>query len=188
MTLGNGTSTSTSTFALASSLTMILVIAMAAPAALAHSASDAYLNLTVPRAPGTGNLVLHGQWDLALRDLDFVLKLDDDGDGRLTWGEVRRHQAAIERYAYAHLQVSDARGGTCTIKPTGQKIDEHADGAYAALFFDLACAGAPAMLTLEYDMFFAVDPSHRAILVMQSGANTATAVLSPQNAKIELAP
>jgi hypothetical protein len=63
----------------------------------AHSASDAYLNLTVDGGNRRGMFVVHGQWDIALRDLDFVLKLDDDGDGRLSWGEVRHHQAAIAR-------------------------------------------------------------------------------------------
>jgi len=52
-----------------------------------HSASDAYLTLTADAVQAPGQSTLHGQWDVALRDLDFVLKLDDDGDGRLTWGK-----------------------------------------------------------------------------------------------------
>jgi hypothetical protein len=152
----------------------------------AHSASDAYLSLTLDRGARTGQEVAHGQWDIALRDLDFVLRMDDDGDGRLTWGEVRRHQAAIERYAYPHLKLSADPANHCEIKPIRQLIDNHADGAYAALFFDLVCERVPAKVTLAYDMFFAIDPSHRAILVVKSGINTASAVLSPQNLKIDL--
>jgi hypothetical protein len=152
----------------------------------AHSASDAYISLTVEKGPRTGQVVVHGQWDVALRDLDFVLRLDDDGDGRLTWGEVRRHQAAIERYAYPYLNFSAGPASPCAIKPTRQLIDKHADGAYAALFFDVVCRRPPTKLTLAYDMFFAIDPSHRAIFVIKSGINTASAVLSPQNLKIDL--
>jgi hypothetical protein len=152
----------------------------------AHSASDAYLSLTVDRGARTGQVAAHGQWDIALRDLDFVLRLDDDGDGRLTWGEVRRHQAAIERYAYPHLKFSAGPSNRCAIEPTRQLIDNHADGAYTALFFDVVCERVPTKLTLAYDMFFAVDPSHRAIFVMKNGINTASAVLSPQNPKIDL--
>lgn len=152
----------------------------------AHSASDAYLSLTVDGGARTGLVVAHGQWDIALRDLDFVLRLDDDGDGRLTWGEVRRHQAAIERYAYPYLKFSAEPANPCAIKPTRQLIDNHADGAYAALFFDVVCERYPEKLTLAYDMFFAVDPSHRAIFVIKNGINTASAVLSPQNLKIDL--
>lgn len=152
----------------------------------AHSASDAYLSLTVDSGNRRGMFVVHGQWDIALRDLDFVLKLDDDGDGRLSWGEVRHHQAAIERYAYASLGFSGNPGEACVIKPTRQLIDDHADGAYAALFFDVVCRQAPLKLHLKYNLFFAIDPSHRGIFVMHDGANIATAVLSPQNDVIDL--
>jgi hypothetical protein len=31
----------------------------------------------------------HGQWDIALRDLDYAIGLDQDGDGQLTWDEIR---------------------------------------------------------------------------------------------------
>ena len=152
----------------------------------AHSASDAYLNLTVDKTTQWDKLVVHGQWDIALRDLEFVLKLDDDGDGRLTWGEVRHHQSAIEHYAYGYLHLDGGPGNTCAVKPTRQMVDSHADGAYVALFFDVQCTRVPTKLTLVYNLFFAIDPSHRGIVVMRSGANLATAVLSPQNAKIEL--
>jgi hypothetical protein len=39
---------------------------------------------------------------------------------------------------------------------------------------------------LAYGIFFAIDPSHRGIFVMQNGASTATAVLSPEHAMIDL--
>lgn len=152
----------------------------------AHSASDAYLTLTVDRSAATAPSIIHGQWDIALRDLDFVLKLDDDGDGRLTWGEVRRHRAAIDRYAYQHLTLDGGPGNTCSIKPGRQLIDGHADGAYAALFFEAVCARAPSKLALRYSLFFAIDPSHRGILVMRNGRAVSTAVLSPRNARIDL--
>lgn len=156
-------------------------------AAQAHSASDAYLNLSLDDDHRGGRFVVHGQWDIALRDLDFVLTLDDDGDGRLTWGEVRRHQADIERYAYAYLGFTANSGTRCAIRPARQMIDDHADGAYVALFFDVVCTQAPVRLRLDYNLFFAIDPSHRGIFVMNNGASVATAVLSPQNAAIDLA-
>ena len=81
----------------------VVVLAAAAftlAKASAHSASDAYLTLDAgARSPG-GELVVRGQWDIALRDLDFVLGLDANGDGTITWRELRQQQAAIARYAY----------------------------------------------------------------------------------------
>jgi hypothetical protein len=53
--------------------------------------------------------VVHGQWDIALRDLDFVLKLDDNGDGKIVWGELRQHQT-VSLLTYAYGQMSFFRG------------------------------------------------------------------------------
>jgi hypothetical protein len=164
----------------------VMALLVRVTAVQAHSASDAYLNLTLNDGAGPGSVVLHGQWDIALRDLDFVLQLDDDGDGKLAWGEVRRHLGAIERYAYASLHFDGGVGNACAVKPTRHMIDAHADGAYVALFFDLVCSRAPVKLRLRYNLFFAIDPSHRGIFLMQRGADTATAVLSPVNSSIEL--
>jgi hypothetical protein len=161
-----------------------LPLLLAAPIARAHSASDAYLTLSVD---GTDESTLHGQWDIALRDLDFVLALDDDGDGELTWGEVKRHQASIERYAYEQLRFKDESGASCALRPVRQLIDAHADGAYAALFFDVHCAHRSKMLAMSYALFFPIDPSHRGIFVMHSAEGTSTAVLSPQHADVVLA-
>ncbi len=167
-----------------------VVVALAAATAYAHSASDAYLTLDADKhsdPSATGRTVVHAQWDIALRDLDFVLKLDDDGDGNITWAELRRHQADITAYALNYLKVSSDLGA-CTISPGRQMVDSHADGAYAALFFDIVCVGAATTITLDYRLFFAIDPSHRGILVLHSGKNIATSLLSPENGRIELKP
>jgi hypothetical protein len=169
------------------SVSLLLTCCALSGTASAHSASDAYLSLTADRsAAAAGTVIIHGEWDIALRDLDFVLKLDDDGDGRVTWGEVRRHRAALEDYAYQNLKLDTGDGRPCPIKPGRLMIDAHADGAYAALFFDAVCAGVPKELTLSYTLFFAIDPSHRGIFVMHSNSATSTALLSPQNARIRV--
>jgi hypothetical protein len=167
-------------------MTVGLLCLALAEAADGHSASDAYLTLTAEASPEATQNTIHGEWDIALRDLDFVLKLDDDGDGRLTWGEVHRHQAAIAQYAYRHIALDGGPGNACRIQPVRQLIDAHADGSYAALFFDAHCARPTPKITLHYTLFFALDPSHRAILVMHRGASVATALISPQNSAIDL--
>jgi hypothetical protein len=155
--------------------------AAAAPAGTAGNATAAPAGSAGP--PGR---VLHGQWDIALKDLNFVLNLDDDGDGHVTWGETKHHHTDIERYAMSHLRLADAAGSSCAIKPTGQLIDDHADGAYLALFFDVMCAQRSKKLKLDYSLFFDIDPSHRGIFVLHDGDDIATSVLAPQNAAIDL--
>ena len=110
--------------------------------ASAHSTSDAYLTMEAQQRPDAsvaGDTVIRGQWDIALRDLHFVLRLDDDGDGNITWGELRRHIAEITRYAYPSLRVS-SDGKPCAIDPVRHAVSNHADGAYVALFFDIDAA------------------------------------------------
>ena len=158
------------------------VASVAGPAAWAHSASDAYLTITAD----PGRSVLHAQWDVALRDLEFVLGIDDNGDGKITWGELRRHQARIARYVYARIKFSSG-GKSCRVDPTGQQVDEHADGSYAVLLFEIRCdPGTPPTPSLDYTLFFDIDPSHRGILVLHRGTRVSTALLSPDNSRIEL--
>ncbi len=151
----------------------------------AHSASVAYLTLDAPVRSAAG-IVIEGQWDIALRDLNFVLKLDGNGDGSITWSEVRKREAEIARYAFASLHAS-GDGASCAVEPSRQLVTDHADGAYAALFFRIVCKGAPRRLSLDYRLFFAVDPTHRGILVFRTRGGTATSLLSPENAKVGLA-
>src|SRR5438105_8652268 len=73
---------------------------------LAHKPSDAYLTLE------RNGESLTGQWDIALRDLDNVLALDADGDGDITWAEVRARHADIAAYALTRLRVASA-GQAC---------------------------------------------------------------------------
>ena len=131
--------------------------------------------------------MIDGRWDIALRDLDFALRLDDDGDGAITWGELRRHQAAIARYAFARIDAV-ADGKRCTLTPGRQQVTDRPDGAYAALSFRIACRGVPKRVALDYRLFFSLDPSHCGILVIRAGERTATALLTPQRPRAEFAP
>lgn len=157
---------------------------LACAAAHAHSASDAYLTLDV--AVRGSETVIEGRWDIALRDLHFVLGLDDDGDGAVTWGEVKRHRADIERYAHDRLRAS-GDDAPCALTRGAQLVASHADGAYAALALRIVCSGAPRRVTLDYRLFFDVDPTHRGIVVVRAGKATSTSLMSPASTRIEAA-
>jgi len=143
--------------------------------AQAHKPSDSYL---VMKAEGP---TLAGQWDIALRDLDFALGLDANGDGEIAWGEVKARHAEIAAYALARLKV-DADGAPCVLTAGRQLVDEHTDGAYTVLEFQAACPQAPQALTLGYSLFADLDPQHRGLLRLESGGQTRTAILGPQAA------
>jgi len=136
---------------------LALLLFLIATAAAAHKPSDSYLTLE-----RRGAAVL-GQWDIALRDLDLAMTLDANGDGEITWGEVRAKRAAIAAYALSRLDV--ASGGTaCKLAAPDLLIDAHSDGAYAVLRLTGACPQPGPTLSVAYRLLFDIDPMHRGLL------------------------
>jgi hypothetical protein len=153
------------------------LLALALPSAFAHKPSDSYLTLNVTPA------AIEGRWDIALRDLDFALALDADGNGELTWGEVRARHADIAAYATQRLAVR-ADDRPCTVSVGAQQIDEHTDGAYSVLPLALACeVASPQALTLNYTLLSDLDPQHRGLLKLGARGTTRTAVLGGAQAE-----
>ena len=152
----------------------LLLCAWLAPAQ-AHKPSDSYLSLAVHGQQ------IEGQWDIALRDLDFAIGLDGNGDGALTWDEIRARHDAIAAYALQRLQVASDQG-VCPLKAVAQLIDSHTDGAYNVLRFQATCPGAaPATLSIGYTLFADLDPQHKGLLKLASGDNTQTAIFDPDS-------
>ena len=96
------------------------VLALVAQLAQAHKPSDSYLAVIAEEGG------LRGQWDIALRDLDFALGLDSDGNGEITWGELRAKHADIAAYALARLSVF-ADGSRCALSPSAHLVDDHSE-------------------------------------------------------------
>jgi HupE / UreJ protein len=159
-------------------IALLLGLALNSVPVFAHKESDAYLTLRTDRADAH---VLEGQWDIALRDLDFALGIDTNRDGKITWGEVRAHRTAIESYALPRLAIK-GDGLNCAMSPTGQEIDDHTDGAYDVIEFRAICdKDIPAKLAVVYRLFEDVDPYHRGIVTIHANGITTGAVLGPEN-------
>ena len=155
--------------------TLIFLTAAWTGNAQAHKPSDSYL---VVKIEGT-NIQL--QWDIALRDLDYAIGLDGNGNSEITWGELRARHQAINAYALPRLKLL-ADGVTCPMQVIGNQVDNHSDGAYAVLQFIAQCAQPPANLELAYSLLFDVDPQHRGLLRLEHQGITSTAIFSPDKA------
>jgi len=140
-----------------------------AAAAVGHKPSDSYLTL---ERDGTA---VRGQWDIALRDLDTAITLDGNGDGEITWGEVRAKDKAIRDYALSRLNLATS-GATCPLSASEARIDSHSDGAYAVLALRATCPRADGLLAVDYRLLFDVDPTHRGLLRYVEGARSSSVI------------
>ena len=159
---------------------LVLLLTLWAGAARAHKPSDSYLTITLP--PGSN--VLQGQWDVALRDLDFVLGLDANHDGAITWGELKAARARIGEYAFSRLTLGALGHGdrnVCVPRLTALLVDEHVDGRYAVLRFAADCGLEPAQLTVRYQLLFEADPTHRGLLQVIGSGHEQAEVLSRES-------
>lgn len=156
-------------------LLLALALVLHAALAAAHKPSDSYLTLDV------GDVV-RGRWDIAVRDLEHAIGLDADGDGAITWAELRAKHADIAAYALSRLSVSG-----CTLQPGPQLVERHSDGAYTVLQFSADCSAMPPTeLELRYTLFADVDTTHRGLVRAQIGRQTVTGVLGPDHPTLVL--
>ena len=153
------------------SVLLCALFVMCAMPAIAHKASDSYLVLDVKGQE------ISGQWDIALRDIDFAIGLDANTDGDITWGEVQARHADIAAWALGRLTLQ--RGSDCTIKVAEHLVDTHTDGAYAVLRLVGTCPSGTGALTLNYRLLFDIDALHRGLLRLDLDGVPHTAVLAP---------
>ena len=156
---------------LLAALLLVAALLHAAPSH-AHSASSSYLHVDV------AGRWLSVQWSIALRDLDYAIGLDTDGDGAITWGELRQHAEAIDAYALARLRLT-ADGAPCVAGVVTNLADQLSDGAYAVLRFRASCAAQPTQVSVHYALLFDLDPLHRGLLSLSVGGVPHAYALSP---------
>ncbi len=156
-------------------------LAMLAPItpASAHQPGASYLEVELEGARA------QVRWDIALRDLHYALGLDRDGDGAITWGELRGRHPAIAGLALAGLRIA-AGERTCATGLVRHLVEHRGDGGYAVLRFTADC-GARGPDTLEYRLFATLDPSHRGLARIAANGRVTSAVLGPDRPALSLA-
>ena len=143
-----------------------------ATTAQAHIASNGFLTLNVEGSKLSGSI------ELAMRDAELAVGLDDNRDGRITWGEVRSHQRDLELYVRSKLIVGD--GTTrCVEDFAPVEVNERVDGNYLWLPLIATCGTAQlTKLSVDYQVMQGIDPSHRGLLTVTAWGATQTGVLN----------
>ena len=153
-------------------LAIMALLLLSAPA-WAHKPSDSYLALAVKDSQ------VEGRWDIALRDLDYAIGLDTDGDGAITWGEVRSKHDEIAAYALSRFTITSGET-RCPAQAPRHMIDSHTDGAYAVLLFTMTCPSAIDTLRADYRLLFDLDAQHKGLLRLTHGQETTAAIFSQE--------
>lgn len=153
-------------------LVLLLTSLFASFSSYAHKPSDSYVALRIE-----GEMI-HGQWDIALRDLDYAIGLDENGDGVLTWKEIKAKHSAIEAYALSRLKLVAQE--TCPARAEQHLIDTHSDGAYAVLKFTAICQRPVDELAISYNLLFDADPQHKGLFRLRYQNTTKTAIFSSE--------
>lgn len=136
----------------------------------AHIASNGFLNINIEGATVSGTL------ELAMRDGEVAVGLDDNGDSQVSWGELRLNQPKLNDYVQSHLYVSTATR-PCRLIINRVQVNARVDGNYLWLPFNVNCSEQPDQLRIDYRLLTGVDPSHRGLLTLIAWGTTQTAVL-----------
>ena len=160
---------------------MLLLLVSAPRPASGHPLDDSYIALTVEGSQ------VSVRWDLSLRDLDAMIDLDTDRDGRITDEEVSRRREEIAAFALPRLRITDDGKACLGAGPVEHGIAAHGAGRYAVLRYRLDCGQPPSRLVATYDLFFDVHPDHRGLITVAGGRTVWSAVLSEGERTIAVA-
>jgi hypothetical protein len=143
----------------------------------AHADSDAQIEVRINEGR------LSGSWQGTLLDLHHAVKLDTDGDGRLTRGEWEERSAVAGLLVLRRLRVV-MEGRAVRLHPGEWSLPSTLNGRGAKLAFSAPLPSKVPNLVLEYDGFFDTDPWHRGhVLWTRPDGSKLGVVLNPDRTR-----
>ena len=146
--------------------------------AAAHEMSESYLDLRIDGS------ALHVRLDVALRDLHHALDLDRDRDGAIVWGELRARHSEIAGLVREGVRVL-AGERECVHGPHDHLVAERGGAGHAVVRFVADC-GQARPDAVAFRLLAAADPSHRALVRLDSGTGVTSALLGAGRTRLAL--
>jgi len=162
---------------LVAGVVLLLAILAAAPVS-AHMTSYGFLKADL------GAESVAGQLELAVRDLDIAYQLDADGDGKVTWDELRSREQEIAERVLAKVSIG-SRVEACTLAPGTLALDIRGGETYAIFPFSGRCEELGRMVRVGYDLMFDIDAQHRALVDFRRDESSYSGVMTPDTKVIE---
>lgn len=152
---------------------------LASTGVVAHTTSDGFIALDIE------GQALSGQYDVALQDLEVIIGLDQNQDGKITWGELKVRESEIFSYLVGHLELRNG-DDACAIVPIDLQVSELSGGAFASVIFETSCDARPiSKLLVRYSGMFDEDAQHRGLLSIFFRDKTESAVFSKSSQTFE---
>jgi HupE / UreJ protein len=139
--------------------------------AWAHKGSDAYLDVQQ-----TAQADYQFKLLVAVKDLDLVLPLDANADGKVTWGEIK---AATPSVTALLNQAVNLQAAVCRLQWQFSQIEKRSDGAYLLFAAQTPCPAANG-LTFNYTLFRDQDANHRLLVAGSLDGKDVLTTTSPQ--------
>ena len=162
---------------------ILLLIVISSGNAQAHSSSNSYIIFSTQNQSS----VLRA--DINFRDVDLVFDLDQNKDGKVSWGETLAKTAEIQAWLEQGIQLNTT-SQKCSLTQMNMKASDHADGTYLSVEWAVACLGAaqegPTGLNLRYSLMFDQDNLHRALVKIDLPDSQSSAILSPERPEVSL--
>ena len=178
-----------------------------AVSALAHKGSDAYLDVQeMPPTAGAVSARVVALKDyrfllaIAIKDLDLLVPIDTNGDGKVTWGELKAAMPSVEALANeaANLELgpqaqAQAKGPSqpfaeaCHLNWHSDGVDQRSDGHYLRLAAQARCP-ASQPLAFRYTLLREQDANHRLLVAGRINGKDVLTTTSPQQPSLVLSP
>ena len=162
---------------------ILLLIVVSSGNAQAHSSSNSYIIFS------TQNQASVLRADINFRDVDLVFDLDQNKDGKVSWGETLAKTTEIQAWLEQGIQLNTT-SQKCSLTQMNMKASDHADGTYLSVEWAVACLGAaqegPTGLKLRYSLMFDQDNLHRALVKIDLPDSQSSAILSPERPEVSL--
>ena len=182
-------------------LKIIYVLALAGSAGMAqaHKGSDAYLDvqeiadpaiektnlntLATAAASTPAHRSFRFTYSVAIKDLDLLLPLDANADGKVTWGEVKAVTPLVLALLNETVNLDREQGQAinataCLLDWQSDGVERRSDGAYLRFAANPRCPATQA-IALRYSLLKDQDATHRLLVAGRIAGQDLLTTTSP---------
>jgi hypothetical protein len=150
-------------------LAMLFVLFASAGEASAHQTRLSYVSVEDEAGTIAANV------KISFLDLEVSAGIDQDFDGRITWGEAKAAIPRVAAYVQSHTAMS--AGGPCVLRQISAAPEMLNGEGYLDLGFGVMCPGKGAAVQVASTMFLEIDPTSRVLVSSRTGGEAQSYVL-----------